>query len=320
MMTNCTFTDKKININDQFFSGVEEEMNLPPELGEGYIKYSAMESNPSITMCDFHFNKTISIEEKQDKNDIFMLSFCMSDGFEWIIDNKKTFFINEKESCIQHGAAGKCSSLYYKNQYYKGIGIGFSAENLSSVVEALFSCGAVNCSIKNFDKLKKYTFTPHVEMILKQIIECNVSDGLRGIYLEGKILELIAVYLDEMILERGNKGKNISLSSADFECLSKAKEILDKTYVHPLTISQLSKMVFLNEYKLKTCFKQRYGQTIYSYVIDKRMKLARLLLEQGKFKVTDISGMVGYTNTSHFIEAFYKKYGITPGAYLKNGT
>ncbi len=48
------------------------------------------------------------------------------------------------------------------------------------------------------------------------------------------------------------------------------------------------------------------------------MELARLLLEQGKFKVKDIASMVGYANTSHFIESFQKKFGTTPGVYLRN--
>lgn len=69
--------------------------------------------------------------------------------------------------------------------------------------------------------------------------------------------------------------------------------------------------------KLKTGFKQCYGQTVYNYIIGKRMELARTLLDQRRFKVSDVAGLVGYTNTSHFITAFSKKYGVTPGEFNK---
>ena len=52
--------------------------------------------------------------------------------------------------------------------------------------------------------------------------------------------------------------------------------------------------------------------------LKKRMELARILLEQRRFKVGDVSGMVGYANTGHFISAFSKKYGVTPGEILRS--
>jgi AraC-like DNA-binding protein len=47
------------------------------------------------------------------------------------------------------------------------------------------------------------------------------------------------------------------------------------------------------------------------------MELARILIEQRRFKISDIAGMVGYANTSHFIAAFNKKYGATPGKFVQ---
>ena len=52
---------------------------------------------------------------------------------------------------------------------------------------------------------------------------------------------------------------------------------------------------------------------MYEYIVEKRMELAHRLLQSGKYKVKDVVWMVGYSNTSHFIEAFKKRYGVTPG-------
>lgn len=43
------------------------------------------------------------------------------------------------------------------------------------------------------------------------------------------------------------------------------------------------------------------------------MEMAYRLLQSGKYKVKDVVWMVGYTNASHFIDAFKKRYGVTPG-------
>ena len=42
-----------------------------------------------------------------------------------------------------------------------------------------------------------------------------------------------------------------ALSKDDLAALDHVKNILDKTFVHPLTLLQLSRKVYLNEYKLK---------------------------------------------------------------------
>jgi len=47
------------------------------------------------------------------------------------------------------------------------------------------------------------------------------------------------------------------------------------------------------------------------------MEYARILLEKKQYRVSDVAGMVGYANTSHFIAAFAKKYNTTPGEFKK---
>ncbi|MDR1615872.1 MAG: AraC family transcriptional regulator [Syntrophomonadaceae bacterium] len=292
---------------------------IPKDFGEGYLQYTSTSAYPVISACDFYLHKPLSLVEQVKDNNVCMLSFCLSDGFEWSLagGDGGTFSIAEKESCIMMESSEKCISHYSRERQYKGIGIGFPAERLSGVIEYLNS-GAITRHSDPLGELKRYTVTPRIEIILQQILCCKICGVLRDVYLEGKLLELIAVYIDEMVCERGKNTENIPLSSDDLASLEQAKKILDQNYVQPLTLSQLSKKVCLNEYKLKVGFKDRYDQTVYGYILDKRMELARLLLEQGKFKVTDIAGMVGYANASHFIEAFQKKFGMTPGVYLRN--
>ncbi len=42
------------------------------------------------------------------------------------------------------------------------------------------------------------------------------------------------------------------------------------------------------------------------------MEMAYRLLQSGKYKVKDVVWMVGYTNASHFIDAFKKDMALRP--------
>lgn len=59
-------------------------------------------------------------------------------------------------------------------------------------------------------------------------------------------------------------------------------------------------------------FKRAYNTTPNQWIIEKRLEKARELLKERNLTVTDIASEVGYENTSYFIRAFRKKYGITP--------
>ena len=92
-----------------------------------------------------------------------------------------------------------------------------------------------------------------------------------------------------------------------------ARELIDNRFLHPLTIAQIAEQCFLSETKLKQGFKSCFNCTIYEYIVEKRMELAYRLLHNEKYKVKDVAWMVGYSNASHFIDAFKKRYGIKPG-------
>ena len=75
---------------------------------------------------------------------------------------------------------------------------------------------------------------------------------------------------------------------------------------------ELAKLVALNEHKLKTGFREIYGKSIYEYIRSIRMENASHLLENMDLSISEIAGMVGYVNTSHFAAAFRNAYGLNP--------
>jgi AraC-like DNA-binding protein len=84
----------------------------------------------------------------------------------------------------------------------------------------------------------------------------------------------------------------------------------------PPSLTDLSAEIGLNTKKLKEGFKQLYGQTVFSYLLDHKMEEARRMLDSQQYNVNEVGLKLGYSTSSHFIAAFKKKFGTTPKKYL----
>ena len=114
-------------------------------------------------------------------------------------------------------------------------------------------------------------------------------------------------------------GKNrfITLTASDVHALQKAYDILTKEACNPPTIKSLSKMVFLNEQKLKAGFLAKYHMSISEYTTSIKMTMAENLLSTTELSVDEISQMLGYHYSGNFIKMFKKAHGKTPLAFRK---
>lgn len=151
---------------------------------------------------------------------------------------------------------------------------------------------------------------------LQQLYSTRLSAQAQRLFLKGKLYEILACYF--------SFENSVDTESCPFlkdedsvKRVKKAKEILINSYTNPPSLSELSRKIGLNEFKLKTGFKEVYGNTVYGFVLDYKLETARAMLESRQHKINEIAFHIGYSNPSHFISAFKKKYGITPKQYTK---
>ena len=64
-------------------------------------------------------------------------------------------------------------------------------------------------------------------------------------------------------------------------------------------------------------FREATGRPPYQYVKDSRLDRAREMLDDRALGVATVAGAVGYCSVSHFIKAFQRRYGSTPGEYAE---
>ncbi len=81
---------------------------------------------------------------------------------------------------------------------------------------------------------------------------------------------------------------------------------------NPPSIQELSRKVGTNECDLKKHFKEMFNQTIYGYVREQKIKMARELLKSSDKSISEIAGELGYKHATHFTAAFKKQTGLLP--------
>ncbi|MEK3723721.1 helix-turn-helix transcriptional regulator [Paenibacillus sp. FSL H8-0034] len=158
---------------------------------------------------------------------------------------------------------------------------------------------------------------PETLRILNQLIKSPFTATMHRMYAESKALELLAIFFDAALFERSAPSQTASLSKNDRLKLVKAQEVLHDRMAAPPSLIELSRIVGLNDYKLKIGFKEQYGKSVFAYLRDKRMDKAKELLQTGQVSVSQAAGLVGYANFSHFAELFRKYYGYNPSELIR---
>lgn len=82
-------------------------------------------------------------------------------------------------------------------------------------------------------------------------------------------------------------------------------------------ISYLSEVFNYNYSYLSRCFKRCMGISVSQYFNDKKLSLAKKLLEAHDLSITEIAAELNYSTIYVFSRAFKNKYGISPRQYAR---
>lgn len=159
------------------------------------------------------------------------------------------------------------------------------------------------------------TLMPEQVLAGNALILCPYTGAVRNIFFKSKVLELLALFFGQA--ERQERaGTAASLSPLDREIVAKAREYLLMHMEEPPGVSQIARHVGVNDTKLKRLFKEAYGLSPYAYLRGERLAVAREMLITRGANVSEAAVNVGYSNVSHFIDAFARHYGVRPGELL----
>jgi two-component system response regulator YesN len=94
------------------------------------------------------------------------------------------------------------------------------------------------------------------------------------------------------------------------------RDYISKNYMNEtLSVKDISAHVFLSASYLCTFFKNETGQTLNQYLTEYRMEKAKQLLSDPRYRITDISSRVGYSDGNYFGKSFKKYTGMSPSEF-----
>lgn len=249
--------------------------------------------------------------------DYIQFHFCLK-GFSKFLFNQGSYVFNvENENSI----------LLYNP--HKELPIDLLLDANSQVISilisikkfhSLFSNESDQISFLNNDNIenklyKEKKIGPMIAVILNQMYQQSLNLTMYKLYLRGKVFELMSLYF--------SKDKEMDIEQCPFlsddnniKKIKKAKEIIISRMIEPPTLQELAKEVDISLKKLKQGFKQVYGASVFSFLIDYKMQVSKRLLSSGNYNVNEVALRVGYSTATHFINAFKKKFGTTPKKYL----
>ncbi len=262
------------------------------------------------TDVELNYNYNIS-------KDYIQFHFCLK-GFSKFLFNKGLYVFNVKN---------ENSILLYNPD--KELPIDLLLDSKSQVLSilisikkfhGLFSNEADQISFLNNDNIgnklyKEKNIGPMIAITLNQMYQQSMDLTMYKLYLRGKVFELMSLYF--------SKDKEMDIEQCPFladdnniKKIKLAKEIIISRMIEPPTLTELSKEVDISLKKLKQGFKQVYGSSVFSFLLDYKMQVSKRLLSSGNYNVNEVALKVGYSTATHFINAFKKKFGTTPKKYL----
>ncbi|MFT4145477.1 MAG: helix-turn-helix domain-containing protein [Mobilitalea sp.] len=114
--------------------------------------------------------------------------------------------------------------------------------------------------------------------------------------------------------ERVSKAKSMKQLTYS-KSISNCMNYITKNIHHKLTLASLAKGVNLTPKYLSFLFHKETGQTLMSYIEDKKVNEAKTLLSCSQYTSCQISDLLSFYSQSYFITVFKKHVGMTPKEY-----
>ena len=298
-------------------------LTLPHSLGNGYLRGSKVREGLEFDMQDFIPKyDTLIYGENSPINDAHItLTFCLAGQFNGSLNgvySRLPVRANNTLFCSMPHATGTVE--YKAGEQVRFIRFTFNPALIADLVEPEFTelPQKIQKAIQSGASQPAMYFcdTSHeMAQALNKIIYSPYQGKIRSVYLESKVLELIALYFGQFYLS-SNLGTS-TVKRQDIARIYECRNILRQNLTNPPSLEEFATLVELSEYKLQQGFQELFGTTVFGVLHHERMEYARQLLETQQITIGAVSKKVGIAHGGYFAKAFKKKFGKTPRDYIK---
>lgn len=133
--------------------------------------------------------------------------------------------------------------------------------------------------------------------------------------------ETVCQHLLDVFLIKLSRQAALQLASAgtyraNSECAA-VRRYIDEHFTESLSLDVLAEVAHVNKYHLAHTFQREYGISPISYLIMRRIRESRHMLENTNYSLSQIARSIGFSSPSYFSQSFHRSEGISPAEYRK---
>ena len=152
----------------------------------------------------------------------------------------------------------------------------------------------------------------NIKNLIQDIQSCDNSNEFGSEILKESLFIQLMVLMNRLFL---NSDKNRDIEDIQYDkTIEEVLSYINSNLENDLSIDTIASKFFISKYYLMRKFKNQIGSSIHSYVIQKRLILAKSLISDG-LSMSTVCSKCGFNDYSSFVRAFKKAYGVSPSNY-----
>lgn len=292
---------------------LQDRLQYPGELGEGYAQAKILEEGFSYRLSDYTLNTDVEYQRTPTEKFQLILYFHQL-TFEDYAYGKIDDMVFESSDKVYNIALMTTSFttekiIFKKGTTVKGLSVQLDEEWLEKNIKDF--AGYRNGMARHKSFVTDF-ISAKQRKILNDIFDRAETTQFPELFVKSRVLRLTEQFLTN-ICKRGLTDIPEYTNQKDFQALLKVEHLLLQNYngLFP-SIETLAKTALMSESKLKKLFKKAFGLAPYEYYQKNRMHKAKEMLRTRRHSVTQVGSMLGYQNMSNFSAAFKKEFNCLP--------
>jgi len=286
-------------------------LEIPEKFGKGYCTGFVFNEHIRMLISNYELNEDLVIENPDIDDSKRMIFFKFQNIFPKTEMGSSRTHLMEMPSVLIATSRMNTDDAISIHTNTAVVNIEMDANYLNGLFDLSEKSPVLQSLLLNTQPLLfEQMIYPSLQKIVDEIVTEPVDDAFELFFFRIKAEELICRLLME--LEKRDEKHLYALNSKDIQTIYKVKEQVHAHLESPPVIKDLVLLANMSPTKLNRLFKQIFGNSIFSYYQELRIKEAARLLKEEKLSVSDVGYQLGFTNLSHFTKVFEEHIGMKP--------
>ncbi|MDQ0109825.1 AraC-like DNA-binding protein [Chitinophaga terrae (ex Kim and Jung 2007)] len=284
-------------------------MKIPEPYGQGYCRGYVFNEHIRMLILNYELKEEVILHNPEVHMVGKMILFKFQHIFQMEEDRPPAF-----PSVLIATSTLDTDAVIPIQSSTSSINIEVDAGYLNSIFESSNKSPALQSLLQNTQPLLfEQLIHPALQKVVDEMMTEQVDEVFELFFLRIKAEELVCRLLME--LEKRDEEHLYALNSKDIQAIYKIRERMLAHIDVPPVIDELALAANMSPTKLKRLFRQIFGNSIFSYYQEFRMKEAARLLKEEHLSVSDVGYQLGFSNLSHFAKVFKEHMGVNPKKY-----